>query len=219
MLSIFRLLFKKKQKSYPHTSWQGATLLEMLIVLVLIGVLAGAALKGWTLVQQGRLRKLGGQVQTYVNLINHYKESYMHLPGEKENQLLGIEGLKEPNTLSWQDLADAGLTDAPSHKTTSGALIPAPCISGVCLALVRLKGDHSGVWLLAGGESGNSNKKGCFTPAEAEFLLKSVHSSASTAEARIESGIGTEGKECFKDENLNLKSKNKSCIVYFFVCP
>jgi prepilin-type N-terminal cleavage/methylation domain-containing protein len=219
MLSIFRLLFKKKQKSHPHTSWQGATLLEMLIVLVLIGVLAGAVLKGWTLVQQGRLRKLGGQVQTYVNLINHYKESYMHLPGEKENQLLGIEGLNVPNALSWQALADAGLTDAPSHKTPSGALIPAPCISGVCLALVRLEDPHSGVWILAGGESGNSNNKGCFTPAEAEFLLKSVHSSASTSEARIEPGAGEEKNKCLEDGNLNLKNKNKSCVVYFFVCP
>lgn len=217
MLSIFRLLLKKKQKSQPHTSWQGATLLEMLIVLVLIGVLAGAALKGWTLVQQGRLRKLGGQMQTYVNLINHYKESYMHLPGEKEDQLLGTEGLKAPNTLAWQALADAGLTGAPSHKTSSGALIPALCISGVCLSLVRLEAPNPGVWILAGGDSGNTNNKSCFTPAEAEFLLKSVH--ASTSEARIEAGSGEESRACFQEGTLNLKNKNKSCVVYFFVCP
>jgi prepilin-type N-terminal cleavage/methylation domain-containing protein len=217
MPSLFRLLLKKKQKSHPHTSWQGATLLEMLIVLILIGVLAGAALKGWTLVQQGRLRKLGGQVQTYVNLINHYKESFMHLPGENDNESLGINGLTTPNSLSWKALADAGLTDDPSHKTTSGALIPEPCISGVYLSLVKLGDPNPGVWILAGRESGDSNNKGCFTPAEAEFLLKSIHSSASTSEARIEMGADEQKDECSK--NRDLKSKKKSCIVYFFVCP
>lgn len=64
---------------------KGFTLVEMAIVLIVIGLLAGAVLVGRTLLGSTRVQTLVKDVQQYQIMIRDFKETYGYFPGDLPN--------------------------------------------------------------------------------------------------------------------------------------
>lgn len=64
------------------TSQRGFTLIELAIVLVVIGVLAGAVLVGQDLIEAARVSGTISQIQKYQTATNTFREKYGYLPGD-----------------------------------------------------------------------------------------------------------------------------------------
>jgi prepilin-type N-terminal cleavage/methylation domain-containing protein len=60
----------------------GFTLVEMAIVLVIIGLLLAAILKGQELINAGKVKALGNDVRNIPAFINGYQDRYRAMPGD-----------------------------------------------------------------------------------------------------------------------------------------
>ncbi|MEM7120124.1 MAG: type II secretion system protein [Pseudomonadota bacterium] len=65
-----------------HSSERGFTLVELSIVLVIIGLLIGAVLKGQELIESARLKSLMTQMNSYKTATQIFKDRYGSLPGD-----------------------------------------------------------------------------------------------------------------------------------------
>ncbi len=65
-----------------HSSERGFTLVELSIVLVIIGLLIGAVLKGQELIESARLKSLMTQINSYKTATQIFKDRYGSLPGD-----------------------------------------------------------------------------------------------------------------------------------------
>lgn len=116
----------KKNKS-------GFTLIELSIVLVIIGLIAGGILLGQDLIAAARVRSQISQIQQYQTAVNTFKVKYGYLPGDMASAAKAAYGFSdyasdgngiidqggywgnkgfsgEPNTF-WINLYEAGLTE------------------------------------------------------------------------------------------------------------
>jgi prepilin-type N-terminal cleavage/methylation domain-containing protein len=66
-------------------SSNGFSLLELSIVLVIIGLLAGGVMVGQDLVRQAELRAITQDFQKFLTAINAFKNKYSALPGDMAN--------------------------------------------------------------------------------------------------------------------------------------
>lgn len=64
---------------------QGFTLVEIAVVLVVIGLLAGGVLGGRSLIRASELRSVTTQVDLYKNAVLSFKNMYRALPGDMPN--------------------------------------------------------------------------------------------------------------------------------------
>ncbi len=65
-----------------HASERGFTLVELSIVLVIIGLLIGAVLKGQELIESARLKSLMTQMNSYKTATQIFQDRYGALPGD-----------------------------------------------------------------------------------------------------------------------------------------
>lgn len=119
----------------------GFTLVEIAIVLVIIGVLLGGALKGQELIQNSRINDLRADYQAYTAALVGYQDRYNALPGDDDeadanhggtnatgtnagNGLLNNNWNSTTNThetrIIWQQLRSAGFVagtgfEQPQH--------------------------------------------------------------------------------------------------------
>ncbi|MBX7074046.1 MAG: type II secretion system GspH family protein [Pirellulales bacterium] len=69
----------------PASRRSGFTLIELSIVLVIIGLLAGAILLGRDLIRASEFRKMYSQQQEFASAINAFRTKYNCLPGDCPN--------------------------------------------------------------------------------------------------------------------------------------
>lgn len=72
-------------KRLAMTKTQGFTLIELAIVIVIIGLLAGGVLVGRDMIRAAELRSVTTEYEKYVAALNLFKEKYMGLPGDLKN--------------------------------------------------------------------------------------------------------------------------------------
>lgn len=65
-----------------HSRQSGFTLIEIAIVLVIIGLLLGGVMKGQTMVQNAKIKRMATDTQSVQSAINSYVDSYWQLPGD-----------------------------------------------------------------------------------------------------------------------------------------
>ena len=70
----------------------GFTLIELSIVLIIIGLMAGGVLSGRDLIQAARNRALVSQLEKYSTAINTFQAKYDCLPGDCRNAALFFPG-------------------------------------------------------------------------------------------------------------------------------
>lgn len=133
----------------------GFTLIEISIMLVIIGLLAGGILLGRDLISAAQIRATISQIEQYKTAVNTFKVKYGHLPGDipaaeaaatgliaraggvgdgDGNSLIESIGggtvavLGGETVFFWTDLSSAGLLAGDYGDSSDTAVVcPAPC--------------------------------------------------------------------------------------------
>jgi len=65
---------------------KGFTLVELAIVLVIIGIILGAVLKGQELINNAKIKRLYNQQREIMAALYTYYDRYSYFPGDDPNQ-------------------------------------------------------------------------------------------------------------------------------------
>jgi prepilin-type N-terminal cleavage/methylation domain-containing protein len=68
---------------------KGFTLVELAIVLVIIGIILGAVLKGQELINSAKMKRVYGQYREILAAVLTYQDKYGKLPGDDNDTTLG----------------------------------------------------------------------------------------------------------------------------------
>lgn len=89
------------------SSHAGFTLVELAIVLLIIGLVAGGIMMGSGMIRNAEVQSLGEDFQKYESAINHFKDTYDALPGDFATA-----------TMQWGTLATCPTGEANGTKET-----------------------------------------------------------------------------------------------------
>lgn len=193
------------------------SLIEMSIVLVVIGLIAGAVFKGRELLENAKIRSIAGDFQQYDMAINNYQETYHALPGDdpKASNYFSSTDSGDGNgqisgretDLFWKHLYKATLIGSDCPPTSK--------LGGVFTVVNLPSADMPGNWLMLSKNGG----LGILTPSQAQKLKKVVEqgnntTSPSQGQLIVKDGKGSVGR-CISNGTLNLESKTPDCVVYY----
>ncbi|MBF0139277.1 MAG: type II secretion system protein [Magnetococcales bacterium] len=127
----------------------GFSLIEIAIVLVIIGLLLGGVMKGQTMVQNSKIKRIATDTQSVQSAINAYIDSYWQLPGDDNRasaHFAGvgngsangvIVGLFEPanlttdeTALAWNHLRCAELVKGSCVAAATANVLPRNPVGG-----------------------------------------------------------------------------------------
>jgi prepilin-type N-terminal cleavage/methylation domain-containing protein len=201
---------------------RGFSLIEVAIAIVVIGLIAGFALKGKELINAARLRSVVDQVNTFKIAIQGFMDKYGALPGDFnsaremiDNSLQNGRGdaiISSPEDAKrfWQHLA---ASDLISLELVNG--YPRSKVGGYYTISSQIQ-NHRGVWIILCKDTvDNQNFKGILSPEEAYYIDKHNDTgNYSTGEIRAIKSLDASG-ECFVGLRYNIKNKNKDCVLLF----
>ncbi len=76
---------------------KGFTLVELAIVLVIIGIILGAVLKGQEIIKNAKIKRLYNDYMGYLGAINTYQDRYSALPGDDNTARTKFSGCATHN--------------------------------------------------------------------------------------------------------------------------
>lgn len=82
--------------SNPKTNSAGFSIVELAIALMVVGILAGAALKGAEVIRNSRLSSTYIETQTIASALKNFADKYHALPGDMKNattRLIGCDNI------------------------------------------------------------------------------------------------------------------------------
>lgn len=113
-------------KNFTKTQFDGFSLIEISIVLLIVGIIAGGMLKGRDLVESAQIKSIANDVQNIQTAFASYVNSYDALPGDdasassKFNDVENGDGdgtVSESETKNvFKHLFAGGLIDSPKFK-------------------------------------------------------------------------------------------------------
>lgn len=200
----------KTRKTLP-----GFTLIELAVVLIIIGVIAGAILKGQSLLEEAKIRSTLSDLSRYHLAVTSYQETYGAYPGDDKEAKLHLGDTAEngdgdrkyvsakDKDLFWKHLAQAGYISSgqsPSSKLGGKFSVisdPSPLFKGHYLMLAGV--DNAGV----------------LTPQQAQILkAKADDGSAAEGIIRFMSSQDADGNSCLTSGgDFNLGHKRQTCIL------
>ena len=193
------------------------SLIEMSIVLVVIGIIAGAVFKGQELLESAKLRSVAQDFQHYALSISMYQETYQALPGDDpkaktyfadtqngdgNGQITGSEV-----DLFWQHLGKSliiGTDTAPSSK-----------LGGRYKIVFQPAADMPGHWLMLSKE----DDSGLLTPKQAQALKNKIDQGSSATNPNQGQLVVKDAKNamgrCVSEGHINLAVTTADCIIYY----
>jgi prepilin-type N-terminal cleavage/methylation domain-containing protein len=208
-----KILMKKVlQKCAPAFS-----LIEMSIVLVVIGIIAGAVFKGQELLESAKLRSIVQDFQHYSLSVGMYQETYQALPGDDPKASLHFAGTesgdgngqitgKEPD-LFWQHLSKASIINTDTAPTSK--------LGGRYTVVFQPSAEMPGHWFMLSKEG----ETGLLTPKQAQALKNKIDQGSnstnpSQGELIVRDASGVSGK-CVSNGHLNLATTTSDCVAYY----
>jgi prepilin-type N-terminal cleavage/methylation domain-containing protein len=232
---------KMRNKSHrrpipPHEA--GYSLIEIAIALVIIGLVVGAALKGYDVLENAQLKSIMMQVNEYRLAIHSFEEKYGAFPGTLKNadkifsnfnasyngsgkNVIGQNGLSTTEDAGkvWIQLAAANLIGdpgTPEGAMTFGKGAPATKLGGGITLEYAPEAGLPGLWFIVGEVNGSQGNNGLLTPQQTLQLLKQFDSDTpNKGRIRAKDGKDQSGR-CVKDggQTLNLESNDRACVLY-----
>ena len=192
---------------------QAFSLVELGIVLIIMGVLVGAVLKGQDLLQVAKVNSVLEDIKRYRNIIAMYQHTYGEWPGDDPKAAERFEGAENGNgdgviddadeTLVWKHLMYAG---SLSHGD-----IPSSKLGGKYRLASNPAQGFSGVWLMLG--AGNQARGALLTPKQAQSIkMRADDGKANQGMIRFMEGEGAQGN-CLNGDVLNLSNPNPACVL------
>ncbi len=203
---------KVLQKCVPAFS-----LIEMSIVLVVIGIIAGAVFKGQELLESAKIRSIVQDFQHYSLSVGMYQETYQTLPGDDSKASIHFTGAdsgdgngqitgKEPD-LFWQHLSKASILNSDTAPTSK--------LGGHYTVVFQPSAEMPGHWFMLSKEGG----AGLLTPKQAQALKNKIDQGNNAmnpgqGQLIVKDASGTSGR-CVNNGHLNLASTTPDCVVYY----
>jgi prepilin-type N-terminal cleavage/methylation domain-containing protein len=224
------MLLEKSKTYFVHSLWSfiralkkkrldGFSLIELALVLMIVGVIASAIIKGQDLLELARVRSVMQDVDRYKVAVSLYQDSYQSYPGDdsRASEHFGnnIENGNGDGVISqddcvkfWNHLSKAGYvsSDKPPSSRFGGRYTPVHNPSA----------DMPGLWLRLG--DGVDGESGLLTPKQAQLLMSKGDegdnaSNPSKGHIRAIDGKNTQS-QCLIDNKLNLQNNAPVCVVY-----
>jgi prepilin-type N-terminal cleavage/methylation domain-containing protein len=225
MHNIFlKKILKKRVKNIP-----GFSLVELAIGIVIIGIILSFTLKGYEVYEEAKLHSVISQVEQFRLAHFNFVERYGALPGDFSQASQFID--KSLPNGNGNGYIDWGYLNQPSdsnyywkHLTQTNLLIqpltpqgtPSSKLGGIFTVEHALVADRPGIWYLLGEINANNNTGGLLTPQQAYFLDKKYDTgNPDTGHIRPRTGVGAENPCITSDNQYNLTTKSRCCIVYF----
>lgn len=198
------------------------TLIEMAIVLMIIGMIAGAIFKGQDLLEAAKARAILNDFNHFRMAIQSYQETYGALPGDdpmasqRFSQVNngdgdGIIGISE-NINFWQHLYQAGQVSQPKAPTSK--------FGGKYSVVYKPFEGFDGRWLMLGKEmlNGSIANGGLLTPKQAQMIKSRADdglyaTNPTLGSIRVTEGAGISKGQCVRNNFLNLDTKAPVCII------
>lgn len=229
---------KQKRKCHQTLRYEaGYSLIEIAIALVIIGLVIGAAIKGYDVLENAQLKSIMMQSNEYRLAIHSFEEKYGAFPGTFKEASQVLNGLDrsydgsggsalEKNGLDknkdegkvWIQLAaanligDPGIPDGGDLQFGKGA--PTTKLGGGFTIEYSPEDDLPGLWFVVGEKNGNRGNGALFTPQQAMQFLKQFDSDhPKRGRVRAKDGANAAGK-CLSGEQFNLTHSDRACVLY-----
>lgn len=225
-MSFSHLFQHLKSKRYD-----GFSLVELAIVLVIIGLLVGAVLKGQELLESARLKTIMTQLNQYRLATNTFVDRYGALPGDFDKAssyiktglkngnnngriegfgLSGSGGTSNHEALSfWEHLAAAELIPNASPPSTK--------LGGIITIAHAPSEGMQGHWFVIGNPNGSKNDGALLTPLQCLSIAKKLDTEdpfSGNVQMRNAAQKGGD-TQCLKaNKILNTAIKNPACVLY-----
>jgi prepilin-type N-terminal cleavage/methylation domain-containing protein len=191
----------------------GFTLIELAVVLIIMGVLTGAILKGQDLLEIAKIRGVIADINRYRLGIALYQETYGALPGDDayadshftdadngdgDGIIAGDEA-----TYFWRHLAKAGHTASPQP--------PSSKLGGIFTVAYDPFSGFKGHFLILS----NPRYAGLLTPRQAHMLkAKADDGRAQEGLIRFTDGVAAGGHKCLTQTgDFDITHNHTSCIL------
>jgi len=126
---------------------KGFTLVELAIVLVIIGIILGAVLKGQEMIFNSKVKRVQSQIREIAAAFYTYYDKYGYYPGDDPtagNRWSGVsngdgnglitngtcDSTSEESCLLWRHLRLANILSGDANATTASALTPKHVFGG-----------------------------------------------------------------------------------------
>lgn len=196
----------------------GFSLIELAIVLIIVGLIAGGIFKGQDLLESAKIRSVLSDIQRYRTAVSLYHDAFGYYPGDDPQAQTRFggdvsngngDGLINNNEINsfWTHLAKAG------HVQTSEP--PSTKLGGKVSVKANPRDGLAGNWFVLGSNSENGSEGPLFTPKQAS-LIKSKADDGAPNEGviRIVDGKGAQQGQCIKnDGHYNLQNSNPACTL------
>ena len=216
-----------------HRRERGFTLVELSIVLVIIGLLIGAVLKGQELIDSARLKSQMTQLQSYKTAGSIFRDRYNAVPGDYNSGIAHFgaataggftiangdaDGLIETNAGGtaedeqfWAHLLASGLiSGVGGDQFVLGEMLPSGKVGGAVNAVSVATNGSTRNWLRLGTPTNTGDTTGALmVPADAAELDTQFDDGLATS-----GDIQATGNSCQTTGTYAFTNSTRQCVFF-----